>query len=94
MEDLGIDRKLLKPTQLKPLASVVGSYTYFADGDVLLAKINPCFENGKLGIAKGLVHDLRLCESPSALQRSGVGRRTGAAGAGDLREMRPAAVRL
>lgn len=54
MEDLGIDRKLLNASQVKPLASVVGSYTYFADGDVLLAKITPCFENGKLGIAAGL----------------------------------------
>ncbi len=54
MEDLGIDRKFLNPTQVKPLSSVVGSYTYFADGDVLLAKITPCFENGKLGIAAGL----------------------------------------
>jgi len=54
MEDLGIDRKFLKPTQVKPLSSVVASYTYFADGDVLLAKITPCFENGKLGIAAGL----------------------------------------
>jgi type I restriction enzyme, S subunit len=54
MEDLGIDQKFLKPTQLRPLASVAGSYTYFADGDVLLAKITPCFENGKLGIASGL----------------------------------------
>ena len=54
MEDLGIDRKFLNASQTKPLASVVGSYTYFADGDVLLAKITPCFENGKLGIATGL----------------------------------------
>jgi type I restriction enzyme S subunit len=54
MEDLGIDRKFLNATQVKPLASVVGSYTYFAEGDVLLAKITPCFENGKLGIATGL----------------------------------------
>lgn len=54
MEDLGIDRKFLNASQTKPLASVVGSYTYFADGDVLLAKITPCFENGKLGIASGL----------------------------------------
>ncbi len=54
MEDLGIDRKCLNPTQVKPLASVVGSYTYFANGDVLLAKITPCFENGKLGIAQDL----------------------------------------
>ena len=54
MEDLGIDRKFLNASQVKPLASVVGSYTYFADGDVLLAKITPCFENGKLGIATNL----------------------------------------
>jgi type I restriction enzyme S subunit len=54
MEDLGIDRKYLNASQTKPLSSVVGSYTYFADGDVLLAKITPCFENGKLGIATGL----------------------------------------
>jgi type I restriction enzyme S subunit len=54
MEDLGIGRKDLVSTQVKPLSEVVGSYTYFADGDVLLAKITPCFENGKLGIAAGL----------------------------------------
>jgi type I restriction enzyme, S subunit len=30
------------------------SYTHFADGDVLLAKITPCFENGKAGIPSGL----------------------------------------
>ena len=54
MEDLGIDRKFLNATQTKELSSVVGSYTYFADGDVLLAKITPCFQNGKLGIASDL----------------------------------------
>lgn len=54
MEDLGIDQKFLTPKQTRPLREVAGSYTYFADGDVLLAKITPCFENGKLGIAAGL----------------------------------------
>src|SRR5580658_6479206 len=54
MEDLGIDRKFLNASKVKPLSEVVGSYTYFADGDVLLAKITPCFENGKLGIAADL----------------------------------------
>jgi type I restriction enzyme S subunit len=58
MEDLGIDQKFPKATQVKPLSSVVGSYTYFADGDVLLAKITPCFENGKLGIAEGLTNGI------------------------------------
>ncbi|WP_373496678.1 restriction endonuclease subunit S [Aquiflexum sp.] len=30
------------------------SYTYFAEGDVLFAKVTPCMENGKIAIAKGL----------------------------------------
>ncbi len=56
MEDLGIDQKLLVPKSTRALADVAGSYTYFADGDVLLAKITPCFENGKLGIAANLTN--------------------------------------
>lgn len=54
MEDLGIGQKTLAPTQTRTLEEAAGSYTYFADGDVLLAKITPCFENGKLGIAANL----------------------------------------
>jgi Transposase IS116/IS110/IS902 family len=51
MEDMAIDEKVVRATQARTLSAVQGSYTYFADGDVLLAKITPCFENGKLGIA-------------------------------------------
>jgi type I restriction enzyme S subunit len=58
MEDLGIDRKFLEPKAERALAQVAGSYTYFADGDVLLAKITPCFENGKLGIARRLTNGI------------------------------------
>ncbi len=58
MEDLGIDEKYPEATLTKRLSDVVGSYTYFAEGDVLLAKITPCFENGKLGIAKGLTNGI------------------------------------
>jgi len=58
MEDLGIDQKFLEPKAQRKLGQVAGSYTYFADGDVLLAKITPCFENGKLGIAKGLTNKI------------------------------------
>lgn len=54
MEDLGIGQKHFESPKTRQLGDVVGSYTYFADGDVLLAKITPCFENGKLGVAKGL----------------------------------------
>lgn len=56
MEDLGIGSKHLRPQQTRCLGDVKGSYTYFADGDVILAKITPCFENGKLGIARDLVN--------------------------------------
>ncbi len=55
MEDLGIDQKYLNPSRTCVFSEVAGSYTYFADGDVLLAKITPCFENGKLGIARQLI---------------------------------------
>ena len=56
MEDLKVGHKHFDVPQTRPLESVVGNYTYFADGDVLLAKITPCFENGKLGIATGLMN--------------------------------------
>ncbi len=54
MKDLGIAEMFVKPSLAKPLKEVAGSYTYFAESDVLLAKITPCFENGKLGIASSL----------------------------------------
>ena len=38
----------------KKWCDVKKGYTHFRDGDVLLAKITPCFENGKGGIARGL----------------------------------------
>lgn len=58
MEDLGIGVKYLQPYRSRQLGEVSGSYTYFAEGDVLLAKITPCFENGKLGIARGLINGI------------------------------------
>lgn len=31
-----------------------GKYTYFSNGDLLIAKVTPCFENGNIAIAKKL----------------------------------------
>ena len=42
----------------KPLADVVEGYTYFRNGDVIVAKITPCFENGKGALATGLCNDV------------------------------------
>ncbi|MGH8810573.1 MAG: restriction endonuclease subunit S [Advenella sp.] len=68
---LGIDAKYMTPTAVRPLADVSGSYTYFAEGDVLVAKITPCFENGKLGIAKGLVNGIGFGSSEFIVLRPG-----------------------
>lgn len=45
-------------TEERRYSDVRKGYTHFADGDVLLAKITPCFENGKAAIARGLRNGL------------------------------------
>lgn len=44
----------LNLTQIKLYEDVKKGFTYFAEEDVLFAKITPCMENGKGTIAKGL----------------------------------------
>ena len=45
----------IEQTVDKPLADVrKSSYTYFAEGDIIIAKITPCMENGKCALATGL----------------------------------------
>lgn len=41
-------------TQVKPYDEVKTGFTYFAENDVLFAKITPCMENGKGAVAIGL----------------------------------------
>ena len=54
MSDVGEHEMFFEPKDTKRLDEVTTSYTYFKDGDVLLAKVTPCFENGKAGIARDL----------------------------------------
>lgn len=42
----------------RKLREVIKGYTNFQDGDVLLAKITPCFENGKRAIARNLINGI------------------------------------
>ncbi len=54
METVGDDGSLnLERTRL--LGEVQAGYTYFREGDVTIAKITPCFENGKGAIMRGLL---------------------------------------
>ena len=41
---------------VRELDDVYDGYTYFADGDLCIAKITPCFENGKGTLAEGLIN--------------------------------------
>ena len=42
----------------RPFSEVSNGYTPFKRGDVLVAKITPCFENGKIALAEDLPHEL------------------------------------
>lgn len=42
------DVSVTESLEVRPYEEVKKGYTSFADGDVLLAKITPCFENGKI----------------------------------------------
>ena len=49
-----------------------GSYNYFAEGDLLLAKVTPCFENGKKALAQSLSNDIGYATSEVHVIRPGV----------------------
>jgi restriction endonuclease S subunit len=54
MTDVSEQNYYFGPKQTKKISEVYKRYTYFAENDVLLAKITPCFENGKSAIARKL----------------------------------------
>ena len=45
-------------SEIKHVADVCDGYTYFCENDVIVAKITPCFENGKGAIARKLVNGI------------------------------------
>jgi len=57
MERIGEDYTLLLQ-EAKTLAEVEQGYTYFRDKDVIVAKITPCFENGKGALCHELVNGI------------------------------------
>lgn len=55
MADLGEHKRSFQPKEIKTISELAkGGYSYFKEEDVLLAKMTPCFENGKSGIAENL----------------------------------------
>ena len=64
-------RMIFQCDEEKPLSELGASYTYFKDNDVLLAKVTPCFENGKAGIARGLRNGIGFGSSEFYVFRCG-----------------------
>lgn len=56
MEKLRTNAVTLDET--RPIHEVYGGYSYFCDGDILIAKVTPCFENGNIAVANGLVNGI------------------------------------
>lgn len=48
------DNGSLNLERTRPIGEVETGYTYFREGDVTIAKITPCFENGKGAVMRGL----------------------------------------
>ena len=42
----------------KCLGEVKNSYNYFEEGDIIMAKVTPCFENGNIAVTKGLLQGI------------------------------------
>jgi len=69
MSDLNQKNLYFQVLKTKKVSEVMGSYTYFSDNDVLLARVTPCFENGKAGIAKNLKNKIGFGSSEYIILR-------------------------
>ncbi len=58
MPAVDAERGEISSPEIRPFSEVRSGFTAFRDGDVIMAKITPCMENGKAAIAGGLVSGL------------------------------------
>ena len=57
MSSIGEDGSLRLDLE-KPISELENGYTYFRNGDVTVAKITPCYENGKGALMRGLTQGI------------------------------------
>lgn len=55
MEAVDANSGMISDLRIRPYGEIKKGYTFFAEGDVLFAKITPCMQNGKHAIAAGLI---------------------------------------
>ena len=70
MADLKTHEIHFEIKQNQRLKDVYSGYTYFAEEDVLLARVTPCFENGKSGIASNLKNGIAFGSSEFFVYRA------------------------
>ena len=70
MELIGEDCSLTL-TENRPISDVWEGYTYFRNGDVIVAKITPCFENGKGALCDNLVNGIAFGTTELHVLRAG-----------------------
>lgn len=61
----------LELDRTRPLEEIGAGYTAFEEGDVVIAKITPCFENGKGAIARGLKNGVGFGSTELHVLRAG-----------------------
>lgn len=72
MEAVGRGRLALE--RIRTVAARRVGYTEFQDGDVIVAKITPCFENGKGAVARELLNGVGIGTTELHVLRAGPGR--------------------
>ncbi|MBE1427289.1 type I restriction enzyme S subunit [Desulfomicrobium macestii] len=63
--------KRIVSADARSYAEVKTGYTYFEEGDVIVAKITPCFENGKMALAYNLPHSIAFGSTEFHVFRAG-----------------------
>lgn len=69
MENLSTNSFYFHAPKKKDLSEMSSSHVFFRDQDVLLARVTPCFENNKLGIAKNLTNAMGFGSSEFFVMR-------------------------
>jgi type I restriction enzyme S subunit len=70
MEKISEDGRLCLD-ETRRFENVVQGYTHFRNGDVIVAKITPCFENGKGALCEGLLNGLGFGTTELHVLRAG-----------------------
>ena len=65
------EQGFVKANATRALGEVKKGYTYFANGDVIVAKITPCMENGKAAYVTDLPHEVAFGSTEFHVLRPG-----------------------